>query len=381
MPKMSMTMTEGELLVWHVEVGQEIKAGDVVCEVATDKVDMEVESTTTGTVTALIGNPGDVMDVGTPLIMVDSELDDVLAGIFDEPEAPAAAPVVAEVAATPAAPAAPAAPVATPVVATPVVAAPAAIINTGDILATPKARDTATNMNVDLRTVHPTGTDGVITTPDVLGASRSAAPVANPNRTIANRLKTRRAIARAIEASADIPTFSMTFEVVAPRTVATDEVERTAVWACAWARTLQAFPELHAAWNGGDIETFADVRVAFNVMAAHGVVTPSVVIPRVINDSFVNDLRQILANAGHGKIALEHLASSTTGLADLGDIALTASSGILINPQSTSIAVGKPTTNAQGIKVIYVTINADHRVSDPADVALLAQRFAAEIVN
>ena len=89
MPKMSMTMTEGELLVWHVEVGQEIKAGQVVCEVATDKVDMEVEATASGTVTQLIGNPGDVMDVGAPLVMVESDTDDMLAGIFDAPAAAA----------------------------------------------------------------------------------------------------------------------------------------------------------------------------------------------------------------------------------------------------------------------------------------------------
>ena len=83
MPKMSMTMTEGELLVWHVNVGDQINAGDVVCEVATDKIDMEVEATASGTVVSLHGNPGDVMEVGTPLIMVESESDDLLAGIFD----------------------------------------------------------------------------------------------------------------------------------------------------------------------------------------------------------------------------------------------------------------------------------------------------------
>ena len=45
MPKMSMTMTEGEVASWMVKVGDEVAVGDVVCEVMTDKVDMEVEST------------------------------------------------------------------------------------------------------------------------------------------------------------------------------------------------------------------------------------------------------------------------------------------------------------------------------------------------
>ena len=44
MPKMSMTMTEGEVSSWTVKVGDEITDGDIVCEVMTDKVDMDVES-------------------------------------------------------------------------------------------------------------------------------------------------------------------------------------------------------------------------------------------------------------------------------------------------------------------------------------------------
>ena len=44
MPKMSMTMTEGEVAMWLVSVGDPVNEGDVICEVMTDKVDMEVES-------------------------------------------------------------------------------------------------------------------------------------------------------------------------------------------------------------------------------------------------------------------------------------------------------------------------------------------------
>ena len=61
-------MTEGELLTWHCKPGDVIKAGDVVCEVATDKIDMEVEATAAGTVVSLHGNPGDVIEVGVPLV-------------------------------------------------------------------------------------------------------------------------------------------------------------------------------------------------------------------------------------------------------------------------------------------------------------------------
>ena len=61
MPKISMTMEEGESRPWLVEVGAVIAEGDVVAEVMTDKVDMEVESEVEGKVTRLIARRGDTI--------------------------------------------------------------------------------------------------------------------------------------------------------------------------------------------------------------------------------------------------------------------------------------------------------------------------------
>ena len=72
MPKMSMTMTEGELISYTVSVGQEVKAGDVVATVATDKVDMEVEADTAGTVLELTAAPNQMINVGEPLLILET---------------------------------------------------------------------------------------------------------------------------------------------------------------------------------------------------------------------------------------------------------------------------------------------------------------------
>lgn len=361
MPKMSMTMTEGELLVWHVEVGQEIKAGDVVCEVATDKIDMEVESTASGKVISLHGNPGDVLDVGAPLVMVESEEDDLLAGIFDAPSAP---PVVE----TPT-------PTTEPVVALPVDSTPTPVanpvINTGDILATPKAREIARELNVDLATVPGSGTDGIIKHVDVETIAKSAT---SQERTLDKRLKTRLAIAKAIAVSADIPAFSMTFSQKVSWLPA-EKTERLVKIASAWARTLNAHPELHANWNNGAPQSFGEVKIAFSVMAAHGVVTPVVAIPANPANVFTEKLKEIIANAAKGHIAIEHLTSSTTGLVDASDSAVVAATGILIKPQPLAIAIGQQAADQS----LFFTITADHRLADPADVALLAQRFGREL--
>ena len=367
MPKMSMTMTEGELLAWHVKVGDVINAGDVVCEVATDKIDMEVEATASGTVVSLHGEPGDVMDVGTPLIMVDAESDDLLAGIFDAPPAPPANEAVAEVAV----PAASSAPVDVPDAE---VAAP--VVTNEKVLATPKAKATAQELHVDIARAVPTGTDGVVTTPDVL---KLAASASKEERSLEKRLKTRLAIARAIEASSDIPAFSMTFNMKISGRPITDAAQRTVDYAIAWGRALRAFPELHANWNAGAPESFDSVRLAVSVMAAHGVVTPVVEIPVEIAGDFTARLAAIVADAGRGHIALENLKSSTSGFAELGAWPVTAASGILIRPQSTSIAVGLAHVTGDHEYHLPFTITADHRLSDPADVALLATEFAREL--
>src|SRR5207249_7055199 len=49
MPKLSMTMEEGELIAWVKQEGDQVRAGEVICEVNSDKVEMEVESPADGT--------------------------------------------------------------------------------------------------------------------------------------------------------------------------------------------------------------------------------------------------------------------------------------------------------------------------------------------
>jgi len=348
MPKMSMTMTEGELLVWHVKVGDVITAGDVVCEVATDKVDMEVEATASGTVVSLIGNPGDVIEVGLPLIMVESEEDDLLAGIFDAP--------------------------------TPVQESETEIATEGHIetplsadyvtptkggLATPKARATAREHGVDLQVVTPTRPSGVITHEDVLARNESSLV----QRDLASRLKTRLAISRALTSSTTIPAFSLTFETSSVA-LASDEINRLVVVVSAWAQALQEHPELHVNWKESESHTFSEVIVAISVMSDKGVVTPAVNISNLTN---VQDLKVILENAKQSKIALEHLRTSTTGFADLSRHNVSAMNSLLVAPQSTALTLCALEPNFR------FSITADHRVSDPADVALLAETFIRKL--
>ena len=58
MPALSPTMTEGSLTKWLIKVGDQVKAGDVIAEIETDKATMEVEAVDEGIITQLIFKEG-----------------------------------------------------------------------------------------------------------------------------------------------------------------------------------------------------------------------------------------------------------------------------------------------------------------------------------
>jgi pyruvate/2-oxoglutarate dehydrogenase complex dihydrolipoamide acyltransferase (E2) component len=83
MPKLSMTMEEGEFGSWLIAVGDSVTKGAPVAVVMTDKVEMEIESEVEGTVTRLTAKEGDTVPVGGELGYVDSADDDGLGDLSD----------------------------------------------------------------------------------------------------------------------------------------------------------------------------------------------------------------------------------------------------------------------------------------------------------
>ena len=73
MPQLGETVTEGTVLRWLVNVGDEVKEDDPILEISTDKVDTEVPSPFSGTVSALLVEEGETVEVGSPLLELDGE--------------------------------------------------------------------------------------------------------------------------------------------------------------------------------------------------------------------------------------------------------------------------------------------------------------------
>ena len=73
MPKMGESIMEGTVLKWLKKEGDKINEDESVLEVATDKVDTEIPSTCSGTLKKILAEEGDVVKVGSPIAIIDSD--------------------------------------------------------------------------------------------------------------------------------------------------------------------------------------------------------------------------------------------------------------------------------------------------------------------
>jgi pyruvate dehydrogenase E2 component (dihydrolipoamide acetyltransferase) len=170
MPQLGETVTEGTILSWAKQVGDQVAVDEVLVEISTDKVDTEVPSPVAGTVLEILVAEGETVEVGTEICVIGSADDQ-----------PAAAP---EAAAEPAAEPEPAPapePAAQP---EPVAAAPAASERVDDRgrLLSPVVRKLIREHDVDVSQIEGTGVGGRVTRKDVEGylESRETAPAPAP---------------------------------------------------------------------------------------------------------------------------------------------------------------------------------------------------------
>jgi len=158
LPDLGEGIAEGEILKWHVEVGQTVAEDAPLVDVETDKAAVTIPSPRGGAVTALSGKVGDVVNVGDVVAVID---DGSAAATVEPVAAPVADPAPAPVAAPAEAPAV--APTATP----------AAVANgrRRPVPAAPATRRLAREMGVDINTIAGSGPAGRVTADDVRGAA------------------------------------------------------------------------------------------------------------------------------------------------------------------------------------------------------------------
>ena len=342
MPKMSMTMETGELIAYHVQPGDHVKAGQMLFEVMTDKIDMEVDSPADGVIDALIGEVGATIEVGKPVLEMTTETQ-VMSFDFDTPapevvSEPIANASVSEVPAQPA----------TPIVSAVTSTAPS--IPNDKIKAVPKARLLAEENGISLSSIHPTGPDRTVMYSDVANAQ--------PDPKILERQAANRdLIARGIELTRSIPQASFTRAVTAS---AGTSYEWQAKLLTAWAKTLRGFG-------------YADNGVALIIESKYGSALPVFKNPDQIQD-LAKLIETTTDQARNGKVPLAMLSGATTTVFDLTHYKMAADQPLLFPNQATGLTVG---IDAQGALSLSLTI--DLRALDFYDGANLLDRLTAAL--
>jgi pyruvate dehydrogenase E2 component (dihydrolipoamide acetyltransferase) len=395
MPKMSMTMTEGEVASWSVSVGDEVAIGDVVCEVMTDKVDMEVESTVAGTLVEIAVESG-MAEVGTPIGWVEGEDDGGSFGdLLSEPE-PDAAP-------EPAPDAAPA-PQSEPGPEPDQQPDPA---GSGIVPAVPRARALAREHGIDLATVVATGPDGLVRVQDVEGvlptptAPEAASPVAvpapasvtapapaRPTAGLDRKAAIRAVVARTMTPSAAIPQFTVWREVTLDAADATRQgLSWTTVLLRAYAAALREVPDLLARWEDDHAVDSGDPAIALAVATERGLLVPVFTEPdRADAWALDAELRDVVRAAHSGKLDRRYLGVANGSLSNLGGSGVDRFQALLTPPQASVLSLGsvtrRPVAVPDGLGVrltVHAGLTVDHRVADGAHAADLLARLAERL--
>lgn len=409
MPKFSMAQEEGQLLSWAKQEGDTVAAGELLCEVATDKVNMEVESPFSGTITRLLAEPSQDVPVGQPIAMLMTDADDLLDGLLDgsddQPPGSAAGGSVAGTAEG---------------------AATEAPANGHGSLgigmppsrksrqpAMPGVRRRAATLNVDLSSITGSGRGGVITMADVEKSAAQvrpaerppaaipAPPVPQPARPAASpvtvpatpvggiepgwadalaerRRAIRAVVGRRMAESAAVPQFTVFAEVdLEAIECVRDGVSWTTLWTRALAQVLRRQPELNTVWQRDQAQAQDHVGVSLAVDTPVGLLAPVVRDPDLLDLRDLDaELRRLIDQARNGRLTPSQLEGGTVTLSNLGGLGVHSFQALVTPPQTSVLSLGaiarQPVVHNGGLSVrlqCRVGLTVDHRVADGADAA------------
>ena len=328
LPDLGEGLTEGEIARWLVQEGQDVAEDDPLVEIQTDKTTVEIPSPAAGKVARIMVAEGDVVPVGTVLVVIGE--DGAKAA-----DAPAAAP-----------------------------AAPPS-----GVRATPLVRKIAQELGVDLEQVEGTGPQGRITEEDVRRAAGPSEGRREPLRGV------RRLIAEHMtRAHREVPPVTWVEECdfgnVDLKLLVPTLLKVSAV-------ALKDFPELNARLEGDDIVYLERYDLGVAVQTDQGLVVP------VVRDCDSRSLEELgaevarLADAARaGNLSPEELRGSTFTVTSAGKLAGLFQTPIVNHPEVGILSVGRiaerPVVRDGEVTVRpvgYVALTFDHRVVDGARAA------------
>jgi pyruvate dehydrogenase E2 component (dihydrolipoyllysine-residue acetyltransferase) len=422
MPRLSDTMQEGTVARWLKKPGDEIKKGDILAEIETDKATMDLEAYEAGTLQQIMVQEGETVPIGQVVALIGT------GAAIPQPAQPAPAPAKtgADGAGT--------VPVPAPVERPPAAETSAqskepATIESGErgaIKASPLARRMAEEHDIDLSRVQGTGPGGRIVRDDIEDALEqrgappapaapkptappepvpvpAAPPGAPPPETeIVKLSRVQLLIARRLaESKQTIPHFYVSSEVDMTDALALrqtlnasageDSVKVTVndliVKACALA--LEKFPEVNSTIKDDQLIKYKHINVGIAVDVPSGLVVP------VIRDTnskgvrtIAREAKALIAKARDNKLAPVDLEGGTFSVSNLGMMDASTFIAVINPPQAAILAIAstrKQFVPVDGQPVIRdlmaMTLSADHRILYGATVARFLQEVKRLLQN
>ena len=408
MPRLSDTMEEGTISVWHKKPGDAVSVGDILVEIETDKAMMEYEAYEAGTLVEILVPEGGVATIGTPIARLDN----------GRSSAPAPVGVTASVPSTPN--------VTAPLVTSEPTAVSAVVPNAPREseedaerrIASPLVRKLAREHDLDLREVHGSGPggriiradlDGLLARAEAEGPRGPAMPLASGPLLDSKRgsqevpfTNVRRVIARRLgESARTVPHFYVTAVADAQalvelrsdlneQLVATNRAKVSLndllIRACALA--LREHPLVNASYvndASGTMLVHERVNIGIAVASTNGLVVP------VITDADQKSVSQLgaeakhlVALAGSKGLSIDQMSGGTFTISNLGMFGVEEFTAIINPPEGAILAVGATKREPVGVgdeillrHRLRYTLSSDHRIIDGALAAAFLQTLTS----
>ena len=394
MPALEMAQETGKLVSWLKKEGEQVKKGDMLLEVETDKAVVEIEAQSDGILGGVTARTGDVIPVGQTIAWllkpgesVPQQGTHVQTGRTGAAAAPAAAPAAAA---------------AGPAAGEPASAAGARI--------SPKARKLAREHGVDIAKIKGSGPGGEILADDILKAAaasvaipeseiRSAAPPLAASAGPADAVSSigRIMAERTTQSWTTVPHFFVSREIdVSALKTARDtmvpkieelhgvKMTHTDLIVAAVARALRKHPRMNASWENGRITVHQDVNVGLAIAVENAVV--AAVVHNADRATIGDIAKQRIDKASRArsnKLSPADISGATFTISNLGMFNVDAFTAIIVPPQVGILAVGAIVDRVVVVDgmlavrpMMTVTLSSDHRVVDGASAA----RFLNDVV-
>ncbi len=356
MPKMTELMAAVTILEWYKLEGQEVKEGEVICQVETEKAVSDIESPSSGILRKIVAPNGSTVNTGDIIAMI---------GSSDE-KLPQIKPTTVNVSQDN-------------------IEEP---VKKMKVMISPRAKHTADQHGLDISTITGTGPGGKIIERDISAAIKTA-----KSSQLIPITRVRRSTAEKMITSYRNPHVTITMEVdmtemVNLRKAIIDEeksggikVSFTDLLVKVCANALKKHPIMNSMWTDEGIKLSNEINIGIAVASDEGLRVPVIIhADKKSLLDIASETKELIERIRKGKITLQELSNGTFTITNLGMFDVETFTPIINPPESAILGLGrivsKPVVLGDEITkryMMYLSLSFDHRVIDGTTAAKFLQ--------